>query len=253
MFTLTVTARDWTEAGAKPGTGYLELELLHPILGEQVTTTARWTARLSADGTGAWEVPTVPAGNALKVRSRVNGLYQGKTFYFADPGIGTHTLTELLQSRQVDPKTLEPSEEALAGWQQAVDTTAQNTVVATAAAEQATVQRALAEEALAAAGGYATDAGTSAFNAGQSAATALGHANHAADSATAADTARQDAENIAAGIPALLEDRPTRDEVSATYVSFRDTNGNPLAARHVVITVNPTTGEIADIIAEVVA
>jgi hypothetical protein len=135
----------------------------------------------------------------------------------------------------------------------------------------------------------AAAAGTAAADADTSASAALGHANTAALSASqaagsadvASDAATLVTSSIAglvfaatvdAGELLLLESGavseespgtvaiqtssagtlrvPTTGEVAATYVSFRDTDGNPLTARHVVITVNATTGEIADIVAE---
>lgn len=39
----------------------------------------------------------------------------------------------------------------------------------------------------------------------------------------------------------------TKTEASATYVRFRDTDGNPIPGHLVTITVNTTTGDIDDI------
>lgn len=107
-FTLTVTTADWTDAGASPGVGHLTLEFYAPVLGTTIYTTADWKLKLNVDGTGSWEIPTVPAGNALRVTSRITGLYTGRVFLFADPGTGTHSLTHLIQTCQVDEGTLQP-------------------------------------------------------------------------------------------------------------------------------------------------
>lgn len=119
-FQLTVTAEDWSAVGASPAHGFLEIGLLRPVLGDTITTDKTWEARLLTDGTGSWEIPTVPADNALKVRSRVAGLYAGKTFYFSDPGAGPHSLTELIEDWQVDPTTLQPTPDVTAAWDAAL-------------------------------------------------------------------------------------------------------------------------------------
>lgn len=164
-FTLTVSAEDWTSAGAYPATGYLEIQFLHPILGEPVITDRGFTGRLDVDGAGAWELPTIPSDNALKVRSRVSGLYAGRTFYFGDPGPGPVSLSALIQSHQVDQATLTPTEEALAGWQSALQSTAANVVAAGAARDEAEAARVAALGVLSTAAQAASDAGQAAVSA----------------------------------------------------------------------------------------
>jgi hypothetical protein len=48
-----------------------------------------------------------------------------------------------------------------------------------------------------------------------------------------------------------VEGRLSEAQLNAQFVTFRDTSGNPLA-RHVIITVNATTGEIEDIKSEAI-
>lgn len=191
--------------GQKPSEGALRwTPTKRRTAGDTVVMPAGFVATLT-NGEAVIDVDPTGADWVWRVDENVPTSY-GTSRYVAVPDLGTEVnYTTLVQ---VDPATLEPSEDPDPAWYAYVDTlegqaaTASASAVAAKTAAEAAQASATGSQAGAAASAVtattkAAEASTSATNAAASAATALGHKNDAAASAGAAANSATAANNSA--------------------------------------------------------
>jgi lysophospholipase L1-like esterase len=200
MTTLTIAASDWGQLGLTPSEGEIFFTPTSALLNTDtgiVETARAWSVLIPETGIATTELPDAVVGRGVRLRFSQYGLPTVTVAGYPD---GEISLVELLIGFVVDPTTLEPTEDAQAAWDLVLAqvAAAQGAVVAQVAIAQDAALDADAAKDIALA--ESAQAGTSAYNAGQSAATALGHKNAAAASAGTANTKAGEAAASAASV-----------------------------------------------------
>jgi hypothetical protein len=205
MTKLTIAASDWGQLGLNPSEGEILFSPTSALLNTTtgvVETAKSWSVTVPAAGVVTTELPDAVVGRGIRIRFEQVGL---STVTVAGYPTGEISLVELLTGFVVDPSTLEPSEDAQTAWGLVL---AQVAAAQSAVVEQVGLATDAAVDADAAkeiALAEASAAGTSAFNAGTSAATALGHRN---DAQAAAGTATTKAAAAAASAASVNKGTP---------------------------------------------